>query len=190
MSEEERIDPGHSQARGCLRVVGPIVLIAGVALTVTGFISFFSAFGGDEPPRYFWCAFLGMPVGFVGLVLTNFAYMGKVARYAAGEAAPVVKDTFNYMADGTSDGLKKVGTAIGAGLGAGFREGMGGPAAGAEPAEKVRCHKCNNLNDADARFCDQCGATLSKTLPCPSCGELNDADARFCDNCGRPLGQS
>ena len=24
----------------------------------------------------------------------------------------------------------------------------------------------------------------SEVLPCPSCGELNDGDAKFCDNCG------
>ena len=48
----------------------------------------------------------------------------------------------------------------------------------------VRCHKCNAENDTDAKFCDGCGAALTKTRACPACSELNDPDARFCDNCG------
>jgi len=52
----------------------------------------------------------------------------------------------------------------------------------------VRCPKCNEENDADAKFCKECGAAVAKTAHCPDCGELNDADANFCDNCGIPLG--
>ena len=113
--------------------------------------------------------------------MTAWGFMGAVFRYQAAEIAPVGKDTFNYLAAGTKDGVKTVAGAIGAGL----SEGLGGrePAAATQAR---RCHKCGADNDADAKFCDRCGAALAKTA-CPGCGEVNDPDAKFCDNCGREL---
>jgi RNA polymerase subunit RPABC4/transcription elongation factor Spt4 len=113
----------------------------------------------------------------LGGVLSGAGFMGAVSRYVAGESAPVAKDTFNYMADGTKDGVKKVATAVGEGLAAG---GIGKPV-------QLRCHKCNELNDAESKFCKQCGTSLLKSKACPACNELNDPDAKFCDNCGRAL---
>jgi hypothetical protein len=75
-------------------------------------LSFFTAFDGGGPPKYFWCVFVGMPLIFVGLVICKFAFMGKVLRYAAGEAAPVGKDTFNYMARETKSGVADVSEAF------------------------------------------------------------------------------
>ena len=102
--------------------------------------------------------------------------MGRVARYQAQQIAPVAKDTFNYMAEGTQEGIKTVVGAIGEGL------RQGGP--GGSPQTMVRCHKCNALIEAEAKFCSQCGQAVGKTKACPQCRELNDPDARFCDNCG------
>jgi predicted amidophosphoribosyltransferase len=38
----------------------------------------------------------------------------------------------------------------------------------------------------DAVFCKGCGMRLSRKA-CRSCGKSNDADARFCDQCGGRL---
>jgi len=175
--EEEKIDPGHGGLRSVFRVLGPLLLLVGLLLVVIGMVSAFSSVGSFEPPRYFWCVFLGGPITFVGLVLCKLGYMGKVIRYVAGEIAPVGNDTFNYMANGTKDGVKVVASAIGQGLAAG---GLG---IGSQ-VTKVRCHKCNNLVEEGAKFCSRCGTALAKTRPCPTCKELNDPDAKFCDNCG------
>ena len=174
----DQVDPRHEQTRRVLRRVGVSLIIVGGSLFAIGTASFFLAFGGTEPPRYFWCAFVGMPIGFVGLVLSSYGFMGSIMRYAAGEMAPVGKDTFNYMAHGTKDGVKTVASAVGEGLRA------GAPAPGGEV--QIRCHKCNHANTAESKFCSACGASLGKTKPCPACHELNDPDAQFCDNCGRP----
>ena len=64
----------------------------------------------------------------------------------------------------------------------GLKEGMTGVS-----ETKVRCHKCNNLVDSDAKYCDQCGEAMVKSSKCVNCGELNDPDAKFCDNCGKEL---
>jgi RNA polymerase subunit RPABC4/transcription elongation factor Spt4 len=182
MSDEgvkmDKIDPRHEQTRSVLRTVGIVLLLVGGTFLVVGIGSFFAAFGGMEPPRFFWCAFVGIPILFVGGVLTSYGFLGTVMRYSAQEMAPVGKDTFNYMAQGTKDSVKTLASAVGEGL------RSGAPA----PAERVRCHKCNQANDANAKFCSGCGTSLGKTKACSACNELNDPDAKFCDNCGRPMG--
>lgn len=170
---EEQIDPGHKSIRNKLRMLGPIILGLGVLLLVIGIVSFLLASG-----EYFWCAFLGMPLMFVGGVMSSYGFMGRVMRYQAQEMAPVAKDTFNYMAEGTKEGIKTVAGAVGQGLAEG---GLGFGGAG---ETKVRCHKCNALVETDAKFCSACGQALGKSKPCPQCNEVNDPDAKFCDNCG------
>lgn len=170
------IDEKHESKRRVLRTAGLAVLALGGLCMLIAFVDFFTAFGGYGPPRFFWLFFVGAPLLFVGGVMTSMGFMGAMARYQAGEAAPVMKDTFNYMAEGTQDGVKTVASAVSAGL----REGLGAP-----PAASVRCPKCNHLNGETGRFCSQCGFSLAKTKPCPQCRELNDPDAKFCDACGR-----
>jgi RNA polymerase subunit RPABC4/transcription elongation factor Spt4 len=178
---ENPIDPGHSGPRNLFRTLGPIILGLGILLIVISMVEFFSCFGSMRTPRLIWMPFLGIPMLFVGGVLCQLGFAGKVARYMAQEMAPVGKDTFNYMADGTKDGIKTVASAVGQGLAA------GGAALGGKSATKVRCHKCNALADEGAKFCPQCGSPLAKTKPCPNCRELNDPDAKFCDICGQTI---
>ncbi|HAK97261.1 MAG TPA: hypothetical protein DCM87_20300 [Planctomycetes bacterium] len=168
----------HLETRALLRVIGPVVAITGLAFTIAGVGSFFSAFGGGGPPRYFWCVFVGLPLLAIGIGITKFAFLGAVTRYIAGEAAPVAKDTFNYVAEGTQEGVRHVAQAIGEGIAA---------AGGGRPAAVRRCGACSEDNDLDARFCKSCGAPLAAGKVCPSCSAENDADARFCDRCGRGL---
>ncbi|MCP4638776.1 MAG: hypothetical protein GY851_00010 [bacterium] len=171
-----RIDPGHAGKRTALRVAGVLVLIAGVALIAVGAGSLFVA----GPSPLFFCAFAGMPLLFVGSAMCMFGFMGAVARYQAGEAAPVAKDTFNYLADGTQEGVRTVASAIGEGL----RQG----ASSEGDPDGVRCAECDALNAEDANFCDACGARLQKEKKCSACHEANDADAKYCDNCGQAIG--
>jgi len=177
---DRQINPGHNAVRDTLRIIGPIILLTALGFLIVGLVDFFRAFGGFGPPKLFWCVFVGILLLPMGGALTSYGYMGKVMRYMAQETAPVGKDTFNYLAQGTQEGIKTVAGAIGQGL----REGGLG---GAAPT-MVRCHKCNALAPAEARFCHQCGQALGKTKPCPDCRELNDPAARFCDNCGRAFG--
>lgn len=155
-----------------LRVLGPAISAAGLVFMIIGIGSFFAAFGSFEPPRYFWCAFVGMPLLAVGTMICKFAYIGAVSRYMAGEIAPVGKDVTNYMVEGTKDSIRDVATAIGEGFSA------------AKSPHTSRCNKCGTENETSANFCRECGAPLVKTKRCDKCGDLNAADARFCDHCG------
>jgi RNA polymerase subunit RPABC4/transcription elongation factor Spt4 len=168
---ERQLDPDHSRARGVLRTVGPILLTLGLLCIVIGCAGIFAV-----GPFSILFAFIGMPLLFIGSVMTMFGFMGRVARYQAQEMAPVAKDTFNYISDGTSEGVRTMASALGQGLREG---GFGGGA-----QTMVRCHKCNALVPDDAKFCSECGQALGKSKPCPGCQELNDPDAKFCDNCG------
>lgn len=147
MNDESRIDPKHAATRNVLRVLGPVVGGLGILFTAIGIGNFFYSFGSFEPPRYFWCAFVGMPLMFFGGAMTQYGYLGAWARYVAGEGAPVAKDAFNYLAEGTRPGVRNIAQAVGEGLAA-ARTARG-------------CPRCQQANDSDARFCKHCGAALS-----------------------------
>jgi hypothetical protein len=176
----QQIDPRHNDVRDILRLVGPLVVGVGGLFLLIGLVSIFSAFGSFGPPRYFWCAFVGLPLLALGGAICKYAFMGAVSRYMADEIAPVGKDVINYMAEGTQDAVRDVAAAIGQGLNA--------TGALSKEVRIVRCHKCNVDNEATANFCKGCGAALGKTKPCADCGELNDPDAKFCDHCGKAIG--
>ena len=166
------IDPRQSEVRSRLRILGPVVAGIGLLFMIIGIGSFFAAFGGFGPPRFFWCAFVGLPLLAVGVGISKFGYFGAVMRYIAGETAPVGKDLTNYMVEGTRGSIREVATALGEGF------------AAAKSPPTMACQKCGATNDRDANFCCQCGLPLNKTKHCTKCGQANDADARFCDHCG------
>src|SRR5687767_8391831 len=118
----EPIDPRHTDMRNTLRAIGPLVVIVGVIFTVIGLGSFFSSFGTFEPPRYFWCAFVGLPLIGLGSAICKFAYLGAVTRYMANEVAPVGKDVVNYVAEGARGAVRDVAAAVGEGLRGGTPE--------------------------------------------------------------------
>ncbi|NJD27867.1 MAG: hypothetical protein FIA92_06170 [Chloroflexi bacterium] len=47
------------------------------------------------------------------------------------------------------------------------------------------CPSCGTENDAERRFCLECGTRLGG--PCPTCGTINPPAAKFCGNCGTNL---
>jgi class 3 adenylate cyclase/tetratricopeptide (TPR) repeat protein len=49
----------------------------------------------------------------------------------------------------------------------------------------MECPRCNCVNAAEARFCDECGHKLDRN--CSECGEPNRIGARFCQSCGTPM---
>lgn len=163
--------PAHSSHRQGLRSLGLLISVAGGVFTAIGIGSFFSSFGTFEQPRYFWCAFLGLPLLGLGTMLLKAGYLGAVTRYAASEIAPVAADTLNYMAGETRDSVQQVATAIGSGL---------------RGDRTLACSACHHGNDANAQFCNQCGTSLQPAA-CPKCQAVPPPGARFCSGCGTAL---
>jgi hypothetical protein len=129
----------QSGIRSGLRVGGLVVVLAGLVLVVTGAADFFGSMNGPGMPTRFWMLMVGLPVLGVGGLLLQAGFLGAGARYAAGEYAPVLKDTATYLTDG---------------------EGLLGVERTA-PAPGPYCRSCGTRNDADARFCDGCGAPMA-----------------------------
>jgi class 3 adenylate cyclase/tetratricopeptide (TPR) repeat protein len=48
----------------------------------------------------------------------------------------------------------------------------------------ITCSNCGTPNDADRKFCAECGSRLG--VACAVCGSLNPASAKFCGECGSP----
>lgn len=172
--------PDHAAMRGRLRTIGPVVAGLGLALTIVGVGDFFMSFGDFSPPKYFWCAFVGLPLLGVGVTLCKVGYLGAMTRYVANETAPVAVDVTNYVANATKGATRTQAQAFGEGL----RAGLGGaPIA----AAALACGACKAANDADANFCRACGAPMAAAAACRHCGEPGAPGARFCDHCGKPL---
>ncbi len=141
MSEQTRV-PGLRNQRGVrtgLRVGGAVALVVGLALVVAGGLDFFGSMNGPQMPTKFWMFMVGLPVLAVGGFLLQAGFAGVGARYAAGEYAPVVKDAASYLTAGRG--------VVGAGRTA--------------PESGPYCRSCGTRNDAEARFCDGCGAPMA-----------------------------
>jgi class 3 adenylate cyclase len=54
----------------------------------------------------------------------------------------------------------------------------------------MECAHCNHKNADGARFCGECGASLTRDVTCPGCGQANPVGQKFCNGCGQRLGES
>lgn len=167
---------GQAPVRDFLRFIGPAIVVIGLAFTIVGIGSFFAAFGTFGPPRYFWCAFVGLPVFGFGAFICQIAYLGPMSRYVAEETAPVQKDVINYLAAGTEPAVRSVVGAI--------KEELSAP--DSEARDKA-CPNCGERNQSHARFCTQCGSEMSAATACAHCGAQNEPTAAYCAHCGKEL---
>ena len=146
---------GERQAatRNVLRAGGTVLAVVGVLLVIVGFGTFVTSMDGfDGPPTWSFLAFAGGGfMAVIGFGMASAGYQGAVARFTAGEQAPVLKDTAHYLSDG--DGVFGVGRTR--------SDSVGARETGAGAATGPYCRQCGTRNDADARFCDSCGTSLA-----------------------------
>ena len=109
-------EPAQNSIRTLLRIAGPLVFLAGLVCAIIAVISLFASAGSLGGPHYFWLGFIGLPLMFVGVVLCQFGFFGAVARFIAGEVAPVAADSVNYMAEETKGGVETVAKAAAKGV--------------------------------------------------------------------------
>lgn len=58
---------------------------------------------------------------------------------------------------------------------------------GCGSSAEIHCSACGAENDNTAKFCVECGTSLSVSTICQSCGQENDIDSKFCSSCGNTL---
>lgn len=169
MVHEKFITEQHKKTRSLFRLLGPLLLIIGVACMLVAFIDFFTLQGFEEP-KFFWLFFVAIPILFIGFILSNLGYGGSIAKYQSREYAPVAKDTFNYLAKETTFGVKEISKAL-----------------HSESASKrsLVCPNCKQQNPDNAKFCNDCGEKLVRV--CSNCEQVNANDTNFCNQCGTPL---
>ena len=116
---------------------------------------------------------------------------GGFQAYATGEA---LLGGGQGLAQGPgAGGVNPAFLGVGLGMG-GLVAGQAGQVLAAGGQIQVRCPQCHALNAEAAKFCNNCGQTLSPapapvgaTVTCPHCQTQNAANARFCTNCGQSL---
>ena len=86
----------HARTKLILRIAGCCMILAGLALAVTGMISLFSF--EEDAPDLFWMAMIGFPVLVVGIFLLLVSFQRAIASYAKNEAVPVVNEAAEEIA--------------------------------------------------------------------------------------------
>lgn len=164
-SPPEPLDPDRfAKPRLFFQVVGPMVLIAGVVCMTLGFLSMTKDMGnfGSGPPKLVFLLALGIPLMFVGLVLSGLGYKRWFAQYTTSELSSVASQTVNYLGDTTQEGVRAIGQALREGIQEAPREGSReSPGVGMESGKSplAFCPSCGSRLVADARFCHRCGAS-------------------------------
>ncbi|NYD43364.1 zinc ribbon domain-containing protein [Nocardioides panaciterrulae] len=137
---------GQARYRNAFRAAGAVLLIVGIVVFGYGIVSVFGSDGFPGGWRIA-CFIGGLPLIGFGMMLLQAGFLGAAARYGAGETMPVVRDSASYLTDG--QGILGVGRTV--------DDGAVRAAGGSGPY----CRACGVRNDADARFCDGCGASLA-----------------------------
>lgn len=135
-------------ARTFFRVAGAVLAPVGIATCIYGFVSFVRYDGDGDPLPQMGLFLGGFLVFAIGGMFLNLGFAGVAARYGAGETMPVAKDAASYLSDGR--GI----------MGAGRTVDDGSHAREATAAGPY-CRSCGVRNDAEARFCDNCGGSLA-----------------------------
>ena len=140
---------GQARYRTLFRVLGIVCMgtaLVLIGLAIADFVHAANADDFDTQPTKFWYFFVALPFFAVGGACLNAGFLGAAARYGAGETMPVVRDSASYLSDG--QGILGVGRTV---------DDRDRSSAATGPY----CRTCGVRNDADARFCDGCGASLA-----------------------------
>lgn len=155
----------HESTKKKLKIIGIILLAAGLTLSVIGFVNLIADFGSSMPPKLFFLPFIGIPLIGIGASVLLFAFRREILNYNKNESVPVINDASKDL----SPTIETVANA--------FNE--------AKKSETVKCPVCKSNNPLGSKFCGNCGASL--TAVCPFCGKENPADGKFCNHCGKKL---
>ena len=135
----------------------------------------------------------------VGLKVIDCVFEGinipeEARRFASGMGSQAMmmqymKETASELKGSEGGGAAAAG--VGAGMGLTMPYIMAQQMQQAQAQQLVVCPKCGAKNPVGAKFCGNCGTSLTPQakVVCPKCGAENPAGMKFCGNCGTPLTQ-
>ena len=164
MSTTQQTPPGirgQQGARTAFRVAGVVLLLVAIGFLAVGLQDLFATGSSFDGPHKFWMIFVGiLLLGPAGWCL-QAGFLGAASRYVAGETTPVLKDSAAYLTDGR--GFLGVGRTVDdADPAPSAPSAPSAPPATPSSATGPYCSRCGTRNDADASFCDSCGAALAR----------------------------
>lgn len=158
---QEALKKKHARTKRALKILGTVMVAAGLGLVVMGIVDMAASISNGEMPALFWGLMVGLPMLGFGGMFCMMGFRKELIRYSKDETVPIINEAG-----------QEIVPAIGAVSGA------------VKHAEGDLCPHCGKANDDGAKFCRHCGAKL--LTECPHCGE-SVKDGAFCDKCGNPL---
>jgi len=82
--------------------LGPFILIIGLGCLAFSMFEFFTLEMWEEP-KYFWLSFVGMPLIFIGFVLSG----SRIQRFLLNQQRDNIRETMKVMGEGLREGLSQ-----------------------------------------------------------------------------------
>ena len=92
----------HERTKFILKIIGPIVIAAGLACAVTGFTDMIISTNEGDMPQLFWLMIIGLPALGIGGMITLTAFRREITSYVKNEAVPVINETGEEIAPAVS----------------------------------------------------------------------------------------
>ncbi len=155
----------HKKVKLILRIIG----FSLIGLSIIGailLIIFYNKIEFILQPLFI---FLTILPAFISIPLLFLSFASNIGKYGAKESAIVQKQFLKDMTKDSKEFSKEISS--------GVKEGM--------ESKGIICPFCKHQNALDAKYCDECGSSLTKR--CSKCNQINDIDAKFCKKCGNKL---
>jgi hypothetical protein len=125
--------------RKTLQILGPMLIIVGITLVVIA-VRDMPNLSADGGMGKFGLAFIGIPVLFVGAVISQIGFMKPMSELVVTETADAASHGAHNIAKAAMRGVNEAG--------------------GLNSNIKIRCRACGELDDEHAKFCSGCGQTM------------------------------
>ena len=92
----------HAKNKKKLKIIGIILIVAGVCCAVTGFVDMGLSMRRMEMPRLFFLLIIGFPSIAIGGMLALMGFRKEMATYIKNESVPVFNEASEEMKPGIS----------------------------------------------------------------------------------------
>lgn len=142
----------HLNKKKIFKIVGIIVVSAGLAAAIAGFADMGIAVKEARFPELFFLLIIGLPCIAIGAMLIMLGYRAEIIKSTAKDVAPAIKEITDAVVD--------------------YQE---------REATEIACPRCGAINRSDSVFCYKCGAALCRECPeCGKIADYRDEYCTKC----------